>query len=91
MIIYKGWGFIALLIPLCAILLGIYFFGTNGNSSLEVFLYSLLASAPVVFMVGIWMNRKSHHDMWFIRVQYWGIIWAVIALVFLGLKAMNIV
>jgi len=57
--IYRGWGFIALLIPIVTILLFTYLFGVDGNISLEVFLYSLLASGPIVFFLGIWMNRKS--------------------------------
>ncbi|MEN5435169.1 hypothetical protein ABE545_16160 [Sphingobacterium faecium] len=89
--IYKGRGVIALLIPVCAILVGIYFFGTNGNSSLQLFLYSLLASTPILFILGIIMNKNARHEMWFIPVQYWGIIWAVIALVLLALKNTNII
>lgn len=89
MMIYRGWGFIALLIPVCTILAGTYFFGVNGNTSLEVFLYSLLASAPIVFFLGLWMNKKSRHDLWFIPLQYWGLIWALIALGVLAFKAVS--
>jgi hypothetical protein len=85
-LIYRGWGFIALLIPIITILIGTSLFGVNGNASLEVFLYSLLASGPIVFFLGIWMNRRGKHDMWFVPFQYWGIIWAVIALGVLALK-----
>jgi len=85
--IYRGWGILALLIPVCFLLAGISLYGVDGNLSLEVFLYSLLASGPVVYFLGIWLNRKSRHDMWFISMQYWGIIWAVIAVVILIIKA----
>jgi len=87
--IYRGWGLVALLIPIFAILLGTSFFGVNGNLSLEILLYSLLVSAPIVFILGIWMNKKSRHDMWFLPVQYWGIIWAVIAIGVLAFKAIT--
>ncbi|WP_442588778.1 hypothetical protein ACSBL2_22335 [Pedobacter sp. AW31-3R] len=87
MLIYRGWGILAILIPLCTILAGIYFFGLNGNSSLELFLYSLLASAPMVFFLGIGLNRKSRHDLYFIALQYWGIIWAVVAIVVLACRS----
>jgi len=86
--IYRGWGFIALLIPIVTILLFTYLFGVNGNISLEVFLYSLLAPGPIVFFLGIWINTKSIHDMWFIPLQYWGIIRALIAVRVLAFKAM---
>ena len=66
-----------------------FFFGVNGNLSLEILLYSLLVSAPIVFILGIWMNKKSRHDMWFLPVQYWGIIWAVIAIGILAFKAIT--
>jgi hypothetical protein len=79
MIIYKGWGPLALLIPVATILIGIFFFGKNGNAGLELFLYCLLCSAPLVFITGLRLNRKSVHDLYFIPLQYWGIIWGVIA------------
>jgi hypothetical protein len=86
MIIYKGWGPLALLIPVFAILIGIFFFGKNGNSSLELFLYCLLCSAPLIYIIGIRLNRKSVNDLYFIPLQYWGIIWGVVAAAILIFK-----
>ncbi|WP_316752667.1 hypothetical protein [Pedobacter gandavensis] len=80
MLIYRGWGFLALLIPVITMLTGIYFFGVKGNISYELFLYSILAAAPVTFLLGIWLNKKSIHDLYFIRLQYWGLIWGVVAI-----------
>jgi len=86
MIIYKGWGPLALLIPVFTILIGIFFFGKNGNSSLELFLYCLLCSAPLVYIIGIRLNKKSVNDLYFIPLQYWGIIWGIIAMAILIFK-----
>ncbi|MBB5636263.1 hypothetical protein HDE68_002151 [Pedobacter cryoconitis] len=83
MIIYKGWGPLALLTPVCTILIGIFFFGTNGNASLEIFLYSLLCSAPLVYITGLRLNKKSVNDLYFIPLQYWGIAWGVISIAIL--------
>ena len=82
MIIYKGWGPLALLIPVCTILIGIFFFGKNGNSSLELFLYCLLCSAPLIYIIGIRLNKKSVNDLYFIPLQYWASL-GVIALAIL--------
>jgi hypothetical protein len=86
MLIYRGWGILALLIPICMILIGISLFGKDGNSSFELFLYSLLCSAPVIFITGVLLNRKSQHDLYNIKLQYWGIAFGVIAITLLIFK-----
>lgn len=80
MLIYRGWGFLALLIPILAMLVGIFFFGVKGNISYEIMAYSILAAAPITFFLGIWLNRKTIHDLYFIRLQYWGLVWGLVAL-----------
>ncbi|WP_316839103.1 hypothetical protein [Pedobacter gandavensis] len=86
MLIYRGWGFLALLIPTITILTGIYFFGVKGNASYEIFIYSVLAAAPITFFLGIWLNKKSIHDLYFLRLQYWGLIWAAVGIGMLVFK-----
>ncbi|MCX2453812.1 hypothetical protein OQX61_21265 [Pedobacter sp. PLR] len=86
MLIYRGWGFLALLIPVIAMLIAISLFGVKGNISYDLFLYSLLAAAPVTFLLGIWLNKKSLHDLYFIRLQYWGLAWGVVAIGLIALK-----
>lgn len=80
MLLYRGWGFLALLIPTITMLVGIYFFGVSGNISYDIMLYSILAAAPITFALGIWLNRKKIHDLYFIKLQYWGLTWGVVAL-----------
>lgn len=86
MLIYRGWGFLALLIPIIMILTGIYFFGIKGNASYQIMSYSVLAAAPVTFFIGIWLNKKKIHDLYFIKLHYWGVIWAIVGFGMLAIK-----
>jgi len=80
MLLYRGCGFLALLIPAITMLIGIYFFGVSGNISYDIMLYSILAAAPITFALGLWLNKKKVHDLYFIKLQYWGLIWGVVAI-----------
>jgi len=78
--IYRGWGILAFLIPICCILITTFFIGVNGNTTLDAFIYNLLGSSPIVYLAGWWLNRRSVNDLYFIPLQYWGLIWAVVAI-----------
>lgn len=80
MLLYRGWGFLALLIPAITMLIGIYFFGLSGNISYDIMLYSILAAAPITFALGLWLNKKKVHDLYFIKLHYWGLTWGVVAI-----------
>ncbi|ALL06363.1 hypothetical protein AQ505_13160 [Pedobacter sp. PACM 27299] len=80
MLLYRGWGFLALFIPAITMLIGIYFFGVSGNISYDIMLYSILAAAPITFALGLWLNKKKVHNLYFIKLQYWGLIWGVVAI-----------
>lgn len=87
MLIYKGWGIMAFMVPIICVLIGIYFFGENGNSSLRGFLYSLLLSGIILVPLGLLLNRNGKkHNLYFIPLAAWGAIWIVVALGFLVFK-----
>lgn len=87
MLIYRGWGVLAFLVPIVCIIIGISLFGENGNSTLRGFLYSLLVSGIILVPLGLLLNRNGKkHDLYFIPLVAWGTIWIVVALGFLAFK-----
>lgn len=87
MLIYRGWGILAILIPIVCTLIEISLFGVAGNSTLRGFLYSLLVSGLIIVPLGLFLKRKEKkHDLYFIPLFIWGLIWIVVALGFLLAK-----
>ena len=87
MLIYRGWGFLVILLPIVFAMIEISLNGQhNGNGTLQGFLYSLLCSGVTLFLLGRWMNRKGQHDAFFIKVEYWGVAYAVVAVGLLVFK-----
>ncbi|MEH6307029.1 hypothetical protein RYH73_15380 [Olivibacter sp. CPCC 100613] len=89
MLIYRGWGVLALLIPILCVIVDIAFFGEAGNSTLRGFLYSLLVSGILIVPLGLYLKRRGRkHDLYFIPLFFWGIVWIVVALGFLFAKGL---
>ena len=84
MLIYRGWGILAILIPIVCVMIGISLFGEAGNSTLRGFLYSLLVSGIIIVPLGLYLKRKGRkHDLYFIPLFVWGIVWITVAFGFL--------
>lgn len=83
MIISRGWGVLAFLIPITIILLGISFFGKNGNATLSILFYSLIIAGTLTFLLGLIFKKKSikKHDLYFLPLQIWGVIWLIIGII----------
>ncbi|MEH6656263.1 hypothetical protein [Leeuwenhoekiella marinoflava] len=79
MIITRGWGILGLLIPIAGILLGITFYGVDGNATLSILAYSLIGSGSITTLLGIVLQKKSlkKHDLYFLPLSVWGFIWIV--------------
>lgn len=91
MIIWSGYGFVVILV--------VFFFGLSAEWILEWFFQDdqfyqthdlirnslLFYPALILFFLGKWMNRKhpSRHTLFFIPVEYWGIIVGGLAIAFL--------
>ncbi len=82
MIISRGWGLLGLLLPILVILTGIYFFSNDGNATKPLLAYSLMISGVLNIFSGIIFHQKSDkkHDLFFMPLSIWGIIWIVLGL-----------
>jgi len=87
MIVSRGWGILALLIPISMMLVFISLGNDKDNNmTLEQVLYALIVSGLILLMFGTLLKNKTtkKHDMYFISLPIWGIIWLIIGLVGLG-------
>ncbi|MDN3593497.1 hypothetical protein [Zunongwangia endophytica] len=82
MIISRGWGLLGLLIPITILLGGIHFFSDDGNASRTIIANSLIISGILNLFTGIIIHQKSNknHDLFFMPLSIWGIIWIILGL-----------
>lgn len=80
MIISRGWGLLGLLVPMAVLLLGIYFFSTDGNATKPILSFGLIISGILTSVIGISFHKKRNnkHDLFFMPLSIWGIIWIVL-------------
>lgn len=58
MILYRGWGFLVLIIPCVCVLAGLALSGKGSDPAGWITLISFFVSGLVVFTVGMILNRK---------------------------------
>lgn len=80
MIISRGWGLLGLLLPIAVVLLGIYFFSPDGNTTKPILAFGFVISGILTAVIGVIFQKKSNnkHDLFFMPLSIWGIIWIVL-------------
>ncbi|MGS2739443.1 hypothetical protein [Sinomicrobium sp. M5D2P17] len=80
MIIYRGWGMLGILLPVFIILGSIFFFSDDGNGTRQLMLGSLIVSGILIIVIALLVNRNKDkkHDLYFIPLKIWGIIWLLV-------------
>ncbi|SFW59298.1 hypothetical protein SAMN02927921_02569 [Sinomicrobium oceani] len=83
MIIFRGWGILALLIPVFSIIAGLLLFSNDGNASRKLLMGSIIFSGILTLISGILLKQKTNrkHDLYYIPLNIWGIIWLVLGVV----------
>lgn len=98
MVIWTGKGIAALLFVAIGYGITASLINTGSNEDLEI-AYSMLIASPLTFFVGRYWNRprvildpqtqqevlfKPKHSVFWIPMQYWGIIFLIIGIIFLS-------
>ena len=98
MVIWTGRGIVALLFVAIGYGITASLINTGGKEDLEI-AYSLLIASPLTFFVGQYWNKpklmidpqtqqevlyKPKHSVFWIPMQYWGIIFLLLGIFFLA-------
>jgi len=82
MIISRGLGLLGLLFPIIVLLLAIYVFSSDGNATKPMLAFGLVISGILTVFFGLILYKKSNkkHDLFFMPLGIWGIIWIILGL-----------